>query len=132
FCFAWVRPVKVFDRVNDRVLDFGGDVVTDGDQVVGAHKALTSIGEFTVGDAAADGFPVMPIHHDDRRFTTQLQSDGCQLPSGALIHPASNGFRARVEEVVQLLGGKFVQGVLSSGHRDDRARVQVFGQNGAQ
>src|SRR5699024_5140989 len=91
FCFTGVRTVKVFDRVNDRVLDFGGDVVTDGDQVVGTHKALTGIREFTVGDAAADGSPVMPIHHDDRRFTPQLQSDGGQLPSGALIHPASNG-----------------------------------------
>src|SRR5699024_7195491 len=124
--------IEVFDRGDDGILNFGRDVVTDGDQVVGAHETLTGVREFAVRDAAADGFPIVPIHYDDRRFAAQLQSDGSQLLGGQLIHPPSNSFGACVKEVVQSLRRQLVQRPLAPGDRDNRARVQVFGQNSAQ
>src|SRR5699024_3992139 len=94
FGLARIWTVEGFNRIKDGILNLGRDVVTDGDQIVGAHEALAGVREFSVRDAAANSFPVVSIHDDHRRFAAKLQSDGSQLLGGQLIHPPPNSFGA--------------------------------------
>src|SRR5699024_798086 len=94
--FGRVRggAVELLDRINDSLLDFGSDVVPNGDQVVGADQALAGVGEFAISNAPSDGFPVGAVDDDDRGFTAQLQCDRGELLGGPLVYAAAETFRA--------------------------------------